>query len=69
MAAGQKRDEGLVDHFLLAEDDRVDRVSGAPDSLKRGLRVPDDGIVQGGGRLSYAGRHEFSPLINISPQS
>ena len=58
VAAGQERHEGEVDDLLLPEDDRVDGFAGAPDGLKRRFRIPDDGVVESGRRLSDAGRHE-----------
>ena len=68
VAAGEKGDQGQVDDLFLAEDDRVDGLPGAPDSLKRRLRIADDRVVEGGGRLSDAGRHEVAlPLIRDSP--
>ena len=69
VAAGEKGDEGQVDDVFLAEDDRVDGLPGAPDSLKGRLRTTDDRVVQGGRRLSNAGRHEvILPLIPNSPE-
>ena len=60
--------EGQIDDVFLAEDDRVNGLPGAPDGLKRRLRITDDRVVQGGGRLSNAGRHEVTlPLIPNSP--
>ncbi len=46
MAAGQDRNERLLDHLVLAEDDGADRGFGGPHVIGGRLRGPHDHVFQ-----------------------
>ena len=46
VAAGQDRDQRLLDHLLLTENDGSDRVVGGPRMGGRGFRGPDDHVFE-----------------------
>ena len=51
MAAGQQRDQRLLDHLLLTEDHPGHRLAGAVNFVERAVGAGDDGGVEGDGRL------------------